>query len=87
MPRPFYFKVRFNTNYEGEEAPSRHMSGLGIANGFIDAATQIVNNFRDDLISIEHLELSDDNDLIYLPDKVCQKYMNDYTYGDGEPIK
>lgn len=76
MNYSFYFRIKVNDDYK--ENGYCEQSGLGIAKNFADATKQIEEFYGDDLISIEHLELgNEESTLFILPDEICRKYCDE----------
>lgn len=68
---PFYFKVLIFV-----EDKQVYNCGMGIASGYSDAASFIEKYYGDELLQIEHLELFEESNLIFLPEGVCENYRN-----------
>lgn len=49
-------------------------SGMGLAESFSEAVKQLEEYYGDDLISIKHLELFEENNVILLPEHVIENY-------------
>lgn len=73
MSYPFYFKV---LTYDYEEHKYFTSAGLGLCSSWGDACDQIDKEFGEELASIEHLELFDNDNLIFLPEDYCEKFAN-----------
>lgn len=68
---PFYFKVLILV-----EDKQVYNCGMGVASGYSDAASFIEKYYGDELLQIEHLELFEESNLIFLPEGVCENYRN-----------
>lgn len=80
MSYPFYFKV---LTYNYEEHKYFTMTGLGLCASWGDACDQMDREFGEELVSIEHLELFDNDNLIFLPEETCEKFANtEYPHVD-----
>lgn len=72
MMKVFYFyKV---TALDLDERNTKKYFGIVIADSYADAASIIEENFRDDLVSIDYLEATDQN-LFFTGDKELYNYM------------
>lgn len=72
MKYPFSYEViiidSFNTSNYLKEC------GMGLADNFTDAMEYIENYYGEDLITVKHLELFEESDLIILSPKVIKNY-------------
>lgn len=67
----FYFRAR--NCYEGRVF---EQSGLIPAENYAEATKMIEKYYSKELVSIEHLEICEDDPIIFLPDDYCQFYLN-----------
>lgn len=80
---PFSFVVVIYDSYDHEKQIGKYKrdSGMGIATSFADAAKQIEDYFDNDLVSIQRLELHEENHLIFLPEGCIEEFKR--TEWDG----
>lgn len=74
MVYPFKFKAKI---YNYDMTIQLYETGMGLCDSYANAAGQIENFYRDELISIEKIELFEDSTLILLPEEVCNNYNTD----------
>ena len=67
----YFYKV---TALDIDERDTQKYFGIIIANSYADAASIIEENFRDDLVSIDYLEATDQN-LFFTGDKELYNHM------------
>ena len=73
---PFGFTVIVHEEYDDNTRTStyRRESGMGLADSYMTAVQQLDNYYGEDLISIKHLELFAENNIILLPEDVMMGY-------------
>ena len=73
---PYSFTVVIYHSFDTEKQVGKYRrdSGMGIATSFADAAKQIENYYDNDLVSIQTLELHEENRLIFLPEGCIEEY-------------
>lgn len=71
MKYPFRFKVQL---FDSDERAYYISTGMGICTSYADAASQIENHFTNELCTILNLTLFSEDNLIFLPEKVCENY-------------
>ena len=80
---PFGFTVIIHEEYDDKTHTStyRRESGMGLADSYMTAVQQLDNYYGEDLISIKHLELFSEDNLILLPEDVMRGYAKtDFGY-------
>ncbi len=83
MKYPFRFKVQI---FDSDERTYYISNGLGLCTSYTNAAKQIENHFQRDLCSILNITLFQEDNLIFLPETICNTYEKtefpeiDYAY-------
>ena len=78
---PFSFVVR---GYNDEDETFYEQCGMGISSGYADAVHILETRYGDELVSIKHLELYEEDDVIPMPLAMMKKIIDDYY--DGEEM-
>ena len=73
MKYPFIFRVAV---YNFEQHSTFKHYGMGIAENYSEAAAQIEEFFKDELVQIEHLEFHEESNLIFLPKESLVPFLN-----------
>lgn len=73
---PFAFTVVFYDEYDSEACENRYLreSGMGIAASYSDAMRIIENYYGTDLVTVKHLELFEENELILMHESCIKEY-------------
>lgn len=73
---PYSYTVVMYDEYDEINKVSlyRRESGMGLAESFSAATKQLEDYYGDDLVSIKHLELFEENSVILLPEHVIENY-------------
>ena len=72
----FVFTFKIKSYSKDEEIIYTH-TGVGFAESFTDAVSQIEDFFEDELCEIMELTLHDREKLIFLPEKAYNEYRNE----------
>lgn len=71
MTYPYRFKIKA---WEEDERKYYYSTGLGLCKSYTDAMQQLETTFADSLCTVEFLELYADENMIFLPEEVCEQY-------------
>lgn len=87
MKYPFRFKVQI---FDFNEHTYYISNGLGLCTSYTNAAKQIEDHFQEELCTILNITLFQEDNLIFLPEKICNVYEKadfpevDYAYKCNE---
>lgn len=79
---PYSYTVVVYDDYDENDHISiyRRESGMGLTESFSAATKQLEEYYSDDLISIKHLELFEENSVILLPEHIIEDYSRSEGY-------
>ena len=77
---PFTFDIVYFTEFYNDRNHYRRECGFGIASSFSDAVAILERCYGDDLITINHLSLHEESELIYITPETMNTYIR-----QGEP--
>ena len=82
MSYPCSFSAVIYSSYDTEtyKAHQTLASGVFIASSFADAAATIETVYGDDLVAIKEIRLYEENDIIYLPAKIIDDYIDNDSW-------
>lgn len=81
---PFTFKVVFNSYVDNKLSSE---CGFGFADSYAEAANIIEKRYGEDLMSIEHLMLCEEDSLIIVEEDACVKFENAFSSELDKPCK
>lgn len=78
MTFPFTFKI-----YGYNEGDNKYFeqNGVGICNGYADAARILEERYADELIAIKHIEIFEEATIIPMSKEMINEIVNEYFYG------
>ncbi len=75
---PFSFRV---CGYRQEDNTYYEQCGMGICKSYQDAVTILEKRYGNELNSIKHIELYEDDTVICMPYEIMTKLVHEYHYG------